>query len=431
MLDLAVDPERLAALRGTVTYELALHIRACSAAMLAGEHRPNAAWDTDTIALYLWEVREKHKLPRSPQHEVNPSSLQGPEGVRRHLECLCRLLGEDPALLAALEEPMEAVRDRLHARFLAAPPPLPSASAPRAPEPAPAPPPPEPTPEAPPAAPVVALEPVAIAEPVPEPSAAPEAAPEFEREPPAAPEAPVEPLPPPVEPAAVVAPPAEPPRGQLALLLPKEGAPMPEWKPRPPPPPPPPPRYTADVTIPEGMLEAWSDGSAEDYDQPGGAGWIVEVGGVTLFEGRFHMESASNNFAEGVALGCAIETLAEMLAQRGSDETACVYSDSDFMVSSTAPDNDYVIRASERLYGLILKLREKRRQHPRIRVEHRPGHNKDTEHGSRSNRNNERADRIAGASRWWKKGEAMKVPRLKVDMDAEKAALPATKGKRR
>lgn len=54
------------------------------------------------------------------------------------------------------------------------------------------------------------------------------------------------------------------------------------------------------------QIEAYSDGSGNSSDKPGGYGWVLVVDGVKVDEGSGHLENASNNDCE---LRGAIEAL--------------------------------------------------------------------------------------------------------------------------
>ncbi len=146
--------------------------------------------------------------------------------------------------------------------------------------------------------------------------------------------------------------------------------------------------YAAHACAPDTPVEAWTDGSGNTADRPGGAGVVIARSGVILAELSEGIDRASNNSAEVWALGRAIQWAEESW---GSNVRLVVFCDSAWAIGAVHPRCPWRLDASKRSARLALAVRERVARMTRLTFQHVKGHS--------GLLLNERADALAGAAR--------------------------------
>ncbi|MFO0562411.1 MAG: RNase H family protein [Polyangiales bacterium] len=146
--------------------------------------------------------------------------------------------------------------------------------------------------------------------------------------------------------------------------------------------------YAAHACAPDTPLEAWTDGSGNTAERPGGAGIVIARGGVVLAEWAEGIDRASNNSAELWAIGRALQLVDESW---GSRVRLVVFSDSQWAISAVDPHSTWRLDARKRSTTIALAVRKRVAAMPRLTFQHVKGHT--------GLPFNERADELAGAAR--------------------------------
>lgn len=136
------------------------------------------------------------------------------------------------------------------------------------------------------------------------------------------------------------------------------------------------------------LIEAWTDGSGNTPDRPGGAGVVIARAGVVLAEISEGIALASNNAAEAWAIGRALQLAQESW---GTCVRLAVYSDSEWALGAIAPTSTWRLDAKKFASRLALAARKRAAKMPRLSLHHVLGHTGLVF--------NERADELAGAAR--------------------------------
>jgi ribonuclease HI len=76
---------------------------------------------------------------------------------------------------------------------------------------------------------------------------------------------------------------------------------------------------------PDGWVSAWTDGSGQGWDRPGGAGVVIVDAGVVVIEASLPLDRASSQGAEVAAIGLA-------LGVTNPARDLMIYSDSEFSI---------------------------------------------------------------------------------------------------
>ncbi|MFO0561151.1 MAG: RNase H family protein [Polyangiales bacterium] len=146
--------------------------------------------------------------------------------------------------------------------------------------------------------------------------------------------------------------------------------------------------YAAHACAPDTPVEAWTDGSGNTADRPGGAGVVIARGGVVLAEWSEGIDRASNNSAEVWAIGRALQLVQESW---GSNVRLVVFSDSQWAIGAIDPHCTWRLDASKRSSGLAIAARKRAAAMSRLTFQFVKGHT--------GLPFNERADELAGDAR--------------------------------
>lgn len=135
-------------------------------------------------------------------------------------------------------------------------------------------------------------------------------------------------------------------------------------------------------------LEAWTDGSGNTSDRPGGAGVVFVRADVILAEVSEGIPLASNNTAEVWAIGRALQLVGETWGWR---VRLRLCSDSEWALGATAPGSHWHVDRKNLSGRAALKARALAEKHERLELHHVKGHSGLVF--------NERADELAGMAR--------------------------------